>query len=96
MPLKMALKIELESSRVVRCGTEIFKINGIKATVDDFGEVDISNAGKWHCSVHFLPKRLRISEIQKLLDKYNITEDDIDEILDKLDFHFKGYCNGCQ
>ena len=91
----MALKIELESSRVNRCSTEIFKINGVEASVEDFGEVKTTNVGWYTCCVNFVPMFFKISRIQSNMAKYGITEDEIEEVVEKLKDHFNCECNGC-
>lgn len=91
----MALKIELESAQGHRCGTEIFKINGVEASVEDFGEVKTTDIGCCSCCVYFVSKFFNNFRIQSNMAKYKITEDEIKEIVEKLKDHFDCECNGC-
>ena len=78
------------------CSCAEFKINGIHADYEDFGDKyddDRENAQEYGCgNMHFHPKR----STPEILDKYKITVDEYnqiaDELEDKLSFGCCGWC----
>ena len=78
------------------CATKIFKVKGIEADKDDFGDQGDQapeEAEDYACAdMQFVPKRAT----QEVLDKYKITVDEYNEIADelasKLSFGSCGWC----
>lgn len=77
------MKLELQIGDCF-CYTKVFKINGITADKRDFGyqeDIDPYNAEPYGCgNMQFIPELAT----QKILDKYNITIDEYNEITEKL------------
>ena len=89
----MDLKLKVYSSL---CECSEFKINGIDADYDDFGDKydDCkANAQEYGCgNMHFHPKR----PTQEILDKYKITVDGYNKIADELEEKLSfGSCGWC-
>ena len=64
------------------CELEIFKINGIEADIEDFGETERSgNCMDYTCSQTF---RFKLPTSNKVLEKYGITLEEYSAICDKL------------
>lgn len=75
---------------------KIFEINGIEADYEDFGEkrdLDPKNRPYYGCgNMAFVPK----DPTEEILNKYNISVYDYDEICDKLETHLSfGRCAWC-
>lgn len=78
------------------CECDEFKINGIDADYDDFGDKyddNRENAQEYGCGdMHFHPKR----PTQEILDKYKITVDEYNQIVDELEEKLSfGRCGLC-
>lgn len=78
------------------CEMKTFKINGVRASYEDFGEKydrDSLGAEPYCCrDMRFTRKPLR----QIILDKYGITKAEYDEICDKLEEGLSfGNCGWC-
>lgn len=88
------MKLELEIYGCL-CSTKIFRINGIEADTDDFGEKyddDPSDAPEYGCgNMQFHP----YSPNKQVMKKYHINEQEWYEICDKLDGLSFGYCGWC-
>lgn len=89
------MKLEIEPYSAC-CSLKVFKINGIKADSSDFGhqeDVDETNAPDYGCgNMQFISKHAT----QDVLDKYDITVEDYNEILNELDRCLSfGYCALC-
>lgn len=89
------MKLEIEPCSAC-CFLKVFKINGIKADSSDFGhqeDVDETNAPDYGCgNMQFISKHAT----QDVLDKYDITVEDYNEILNELDRCLSfGYCDWC-
>lgn len=89
------MKLELEIYGCL-CSTKIFRINGIEADTDDFGEKyddDPSDAPEYGCgNMQFHP----YSPDPQVMKKYHINTQEWDEICDKLaDGLSFGYCGWC-
>lgn len=81
------------------CEAEVFKINGIDADMDDFGGVNLGHI-PWldddedmtECEMNgFFGEQ----PTEEILEKYGITEEEYDEILDNLNGEFFGKCSAC-
>jgi len=89
------MKLELEFGDAL-CFTSTFKINGINADSDDFGEKydrDTENAEDYGCGdMQFT----RIEPKSEVLEKYGITEDEYFKIAEKLEGGLSfGCCGWC-
>ena len=89
------MKLELEFGHAF-CYTPVFKINGIYADSDDFGEKydrDTENAEDYGCGdMQFT----RIDPKSEVLNKYNISETEYYEIAEKLESGLSfGCCGWC-
>ena len=90
----MKLELEIFSSL---CSTELFKINGIEAYYDDFGDKadqDPSSADDYCCGdMQFIGK----ASTPEVLGKYSITQPEYDaivsELAEKLSFGSCGWCS---
>jgi len=86
------VKIEIKTFDALPCETEVFKVNNIKADVEDFGEVNTEPAGSYTCSISFEAKMPK----QDVLDKYKIDLEEYEEITNKLgDVFCRGICSWC-
>jgi hypothetical protein len=79
-----------------RCSLKTFKINGIDADYDEFGDkedIDRENAADYCCgNMTFTPRNAK----QEVLDKYKISQEQYDEVCDKLvDALSFGSCGWC-
>ena len=78
------------------CALKVFKINGIKADYKDFGEKydhDPDHAPEYGCGYMEFEAKDSTPEV---LDKYHITEEDYEEICDKLHDELTfGNCGWC-
>ena len=83
-------KIELEIYEFLPCSCRVFKVNGIPADVDDFGESwtsgDPSIGSCYHRFNHGFPTA-------EVLEKYGITLEEFREICEKLESEL--YVGGC-
>ncbi len=90
----MILKLEIFDSY---CSTKDFKINLIDAVYEDFGEKFDRNSlieRDYHCGCM---KFTRINSTKEILDKYKITEEEYQEICDKLEEGLSfGKCDCCR
>lgn len=88
------MKVEMEPYSAL-CSLRVFKINDIEADYNDFGEKEDINptaAEPYGCGdMEFLPK----AATQEVLDKYNITTDEYNEICKRLDCLSFGNCGWC-
>jgi hypothetical protein len=89
------MELELEFGHAF-CYTPTFKINGIDADSDDFGEKydrNPENAEDCECGdMQFT----RIEPKSEVLEKYRITKDEYFEIAEKLEGGLSfGYCGWC-
>lgn len=87
-------EIVLSTHDCLPCAVDKFRINGIRANEEDFGEVNLENVGRYTCRISgFTPGKVK----QKILDKYGITIDEFYEICSKLDEVFEyrtcSYCS---
>ena len=78
------------------CALEKFNINGIQAYYEDFGtkkDINPNGAEPYGCGdMEFIPKPYT----QEILDKYQITTDDYNEVCNKLKDELSfGYCGWC-
>lgn len=78
------MTLEIRHLRNLPCELEIFKINGIDADQEDFGEgsSNLGNVFSNGCSHKFIPYK---RPTEAVLSKYGITEDEYSEICDKLE-----------
>lgn len=86
------MTLEIRRLRNLPCELEIFKINGIDADQEDFGEGS-SNLGDVFsnsCSHKFIPYK---RPTEAVLRKYGITESEYAEICDRLEEEL--YVSGC-
>ena len=76
------------------CTIDKFRINGIRANEEDFGEIQKEHLGNYSCRLSgFSHGKLS----QEILDKYNISFDEFYEICDRLDEVFDyGHCSYCR
>lgn len=89
------MKLELEVFNAL-CETRIFKINGVRASYEDFGDkYDRQGCGAELYSCGDM-RFTRVSPRQEILDKYHITESEYYEVCseleDKLSFGSCGWC----
>jgi hypothetical protein len=78
----MELKLEIFGAL---CSTSEFEINGIAADSDDFGDQDDhdqENAEDYACGDMRFERKASTADV---LDKYKITEDEYQEIAEKLE-----------
>nr|DAR87641.1 MAG TPA: Golgin subfamily A member 7/ERF4 family [Caudoviricetes sp.]DAX62841.1 MAG TPA: Golgin subfamily A member 7/ERF4 family [Caudoviricetes sp.] len=87
------MKLEIRVYSSLPCEDEVFTINGIEASKDDFGEVNVEGIGNYSCLLMgFTPKMPK----QGVLDKYKITLDEYEEIIEQLNDTFcYGKCSWC-
>lgn len=89
------MKLEVKVFSVL-CALEVFRINGIEADSDDFGELyDASpqTAEEYGCGNKVFESRMPTSDILK---KYNIDVDEYSKICDKLEGLLSfGRCGWC-
>lgn len=87
------MKLEIRAYSALPCEDEVFTINGIEASKDDFGEVNVKGIGNYSCLLMgFTPKM----PTENVLKKYNISLDDYDEIVEQLNELFSfGECCWC-
>lgn len=89
----MELKLEIYGAL---CATSEFKINGIAADSDDFGEQydhDRENAEDYACGDMRFERKASTADV---LDKYKITEEEYQAIAEKLEDGLSfGCCGGC-
>ena len=86
--------LEISTYRSLPCTEEKFFINGIKASLEDFGEVDVEGLGNYQCMLAGFKAKMPSSEILK---KYGITVDEYAELVDKLnDAFLYGICSWCR
>lgn len=89
------MKLELTFGKWL-CYCSSFEINDIRACSDDFGnqyDTDADNAPDYCCAdMRFFPR----PATQVILDKYNITLDEYNEICEKLEEGLSfGSCGWC-
>lgn len=76
------MEVEIKKFRCLPCSLEVFTINGIGASVDDFGESwtqgDCSRGECTSTFKHGYPT-------QEVLDKYKITLEEFKEVCEKLE-----------
>jgi len=89
------MELELKIYRCL-CSTETFKVNGIPADADDFGEKydrDSENAEEYGCgNMQFT----RIAPKREVLEKYNITEAEYENVAEQLESGLSfGGCGWC-
>lgn len=81
------------------CALKTFTINGIDATINDFGEgYDHSPeiAEPYCCGCHRFDRIKSSEEIKKAMEKYNLTESEFNEICDRLEtILYVGSCGWC-
>jgi hypothetical protein len=89
----MELKLEIFGAL---CCTSKFEINGIAADSDDFGDQgdhDQENAEDYACGDMRFERKASTADV---LDKYKITEDEYQEIAEKLEDGLSfGCCDWC-
>lgn len=87
------MKLEIRAYSALPCEDEVFTINGIEASKDDFGKVNAKGIGNYSCLLMgFTPKM----PTENVLKKYNISLDDYDEIVEQLNELFSfGECCWC-
>ena len=78
------------------CETEVFRINGIVADYEDFGDkqdIDCMNAPDYGCAnMRFIPHE----PTEEILNKYDITTDEYTEVCNELkDGLSFGSCGCC-
>lgn len=79
------------------CATKVFRINGIEARYEDFGDkqdIDWMNAPDYCCAnMQFIPCK----PTEEILNKYGITVDEYTEVCNKLkDGLSFGSCGWCE
>nr|DAQ28021.1 MAG TPA: Golgin subfamily A member 7/ERF4 family [Caudoviricetes sp.] len=87
------MKLEIRAYSGLPCEDEVFTINGIEASKDDFGEVNMEGIGNYSCLLMgFMPKMPK----ESVLKKYNISLNDYEEIVEQLNELFSyGKCSWC-
>jgi len=85
------MKLQLIQSKSCPCSLEQFIINDIIADYEDFGEIDKESNGH-ECQIFGFKAKDPSDEILK---KYEITLDEYDQVCNKLDVIFMGYCQLC-
>lgn len=85
------MRLQIVQSKSCPCSLEQFIINDITADYEDFGEIDKESNGH-ECRVFgFNPK----DPSDEILKKYKITLDEYEQVCNKLDVIFIGYCQLC-
>ena len=97
------MTIELEAYRGLPCEAQTFKINGEDAELEEFGEYEYGDYAEcqdedirqWGCyNKYFVP--LPYEKNMDVADKYWLTEEEYDELCDKLREKFAiGTCGWC-
>lgn len=97
--------IEIKQDMAFPCHLEIFKINGINADEDDFGDnndhyqsyEDDDNGNENACQCHYFEANREPENIKKCIEKYNLnSEKDYLEICNLLeDTLYVGHCALC-
>ncbi len=88
------MELEFEAAGSL-CVAEVFRINGQEANVEDFGHAEFKHArNRYGCAdMRFVPDKPR----EKVLAKYGISEDEYQEIADKLRRELSfGRCSLCE
>lgn len=76
------MKYTIEPYHALPCALETFIINGVNATVEDFGEVELSgNCMESECCSTFVAAPPK----PEVLEKYYITEDEYLSIRERLE-----------
>lgn len=92
-------EIEVKPYHSLPCALELFKINGIDADMDDFGESgdsDPYNAPDYCCGCWKFKKHGDIKEIKAAMEKYSLTWEEFYEIGDLLEETlYVGECSWC-
>ena len=90
----ISMNLEIKSNGM--CGLSVFRINGIDADTDDFGESYDSDAGNrpdYGCGNRTFRY---IESTESVLAKYGITKSEYDEICDELSVElYIGQCARC-
>ena len=92
------MKVIIHKYDQVLCELKKFSINGLKARLNEFGMIDITHSDKHTCYINgFIPTITDESLINDIIQKYDITRSEYDEILDLLarEFYKLGNCRGC-
>ena len=88
------MKLEIQRYECL-CSLAVFKINGIEACYEDFGDkydIEAHRAPEYCCAnMQFIPKL----PTQEILDKYQITVDEYSQICKELDCLSFGSCGWC-
>ena len=86
-------KIELEVRKFLPCCTRVFKVNGIPADIDDFGEGCTSGDPSCGSCHHEFNHGYPTTEV---LSKYGITLEEYKEVCEKLEEElYVGSCGLC-
>jgi len=92
------MEIVIKPYHALPCELQEFEINGIRADKKEFGEsgdYDIANAEEYGCGCYRFVANRRYT--QEILDKYNITPFEYQDICDKLEKElFVGQCGWCK
>lgn len=91
------MEIKIETYYALPCATKEFKINGINADIDDFGDnsdVEPEEAPDYGCGCRkFIGDPEKAPEAMK---KYGITKEEFMQVCDKLeDVLYVGRCAWC-
>lgn len=87
------MELEIKTYQSLPCSEEKFFVNGIKACLEDFGEVDVEGIGGYRCKLLGFKAKMPTSEV---LTKYDLSVDEYKELVEKLDDVFNyGYCRWC-
>ena len=85
--------IEIEQYAYLPCSLKEFKINGIDASYEDFGYTECERIKPYTCTNFHFVSRFSTPEV---LNHYNITESEYDQICEKLEMIFDfGECGLC-
>lgn len=88
------MELEIRPYRCLPCSLEVFKINGIEALEEDFGEKDIyGSCFKSNCCCEFKPK----PPTSEILSRYGICVEEYaeicEELIDALSVIHCGWCS---
>lgn len=80
------MEIIIKTYKALPCQTEVFKINGINASIEDFGDNsdnDPENAEVYGCGYHKFTGNIEVKS--EILEKYKITKEEYFEVINKLE-----------
>lgn len=91
------LSIEIETYKSLPCRTKAFRVNGIDADINDFGETDdTGRCNVTECGCGCMEFVSNNSKMNDAMQRYNVSEDEFHEVQKRLELSLcVGECSLC-